>query len=158
MASCTSSVPDCLRCEPLTLSGPYSDGSLWPLCDSNTDSASLMRIVLRLLTVNADAIETIVVDSLSSSRYVSPIIRVNSLTCQGCMPRKTLDVCVIPIRRYRHGRIQLPFLSRWTDPHFDEEFDRPFFLQTRPASHTRQPTPDSLGSFIKMFRRTPRKG
>jgi hypothetical protein len=81
MASCTSSVLDCLKCEPSSLSETYIDGSLWPLFDSNANSASLMRIVLRLLTVNADAIEAIVVDSLSSNRYVSPVISANSLTC-----------------------------------------------------------------------------
>jgi hypothetical protein len=116
-----------------------------------------MRIVLRLLTVNADALEAIVVDSLSSNRYVSPAISVNSLSCQGCVPRKAPNFRIIPIRQYRNGRIQL-LLCRRTDPHSLEKFDPPFFLQTRPAGHTRQPPPDSLGSFIEMFRRTPREG
>jgi hypothetical protein len=155
MASCTSSVLDCLKCEPSSLSETDADGSLWPLFDSNANSASLMRIAIRLLTVNADAIEAIVVDSLSSNRYVPPVIGANSLSCQGCVPRTTFDVRLIPIRQYRNGRIKL-LLGRRTDPHPLEKFDPPLFLQTRPAGHTRQPPPDSLGSIIEMFRRASR--
>jgi hypothetical protein len=117
-----------------------------------------MRIVLRLLTVNADAIEAIVVDSLSSNRYASFIICVNSLTYQGHLPRTTPYLRIVFIRQSRNGWIQLPFLSRRTDPHPDEKFDPPFFLQTRPAGHTSQLPPDSLGSFIEMFRRASRPG
>jgi hypothetical protein len=115
-----------------------------------------MRIVLRLLTVHADAIEAIVVDSLSSNRYVYLVISVNSLTCQEHLPRTTLNVRIIPFRQYRDGRVKLPLFCRWTDPHLHEKFDPPFLLATRSASHTSQPPPDSLGSFIEMFRRASR--
>ena len=89
-----------------------------------------MRIVLRLLSVNADAIEAIVVDSLSSDRYVSRTTNVNSLTCQGRLPGKTPYFRTIPIRLYREGRIKLPLLSRRTDHHPHEKSDSPFLHET----------------------------
>jgi hypothetical protein len=87
-----------------------------------------MRIVLRLLTVNADSIEAIVVNSLSSNRYVPPVLSAISLTCQGHLSRTTPDFRVIPFRRYRNGRIQLPLLCRRTNPHPLEKFDPPFLF------------------------------
>jgi len=116
-----------------------------------------MRIVLRLLTVNADAIEAIVANSLSSNRYVS-WYRSHLADLQGHMPRTTPNFRIILIRQYRNGRIQLPLFGRRTDPHSLEKFDPPFPLQTRSASHTSLPPSDSLGIFVEMFRRTPREG
>jgi hypothetical protein len=66
--------------------------SLWHLFDSNAssgNSASLMRVVMRLLNVNAGAIETIVVDDLSKNRYVHLLdrMRVADTASEKCQER-----------------------------------------------------------------------